>query len=83
MPDLKCKLEASEMKHHIELELREEGDRELVGLRSQVKQLKSEIDSYHSKMAEGEVRVEQREKETEDTITHMQKELAKRAQQVS
>lgn len=80
--DLKCKLEASELKHHVELELREEGDRELVVLRSQVKQLKAELESHQSKMAEGEERAGQREKEVEDTIAHMQQELAKRTQQV-
>ena len=61
---------------------REEAERRVAQLREEVERVKREMEVERERVAEVEVQVREKESTVEDTLSHMQQELAKRAQQV-
>ena len=56
--------------------------REVVRVRGDLERVEGQLEACRSELASVEARSKQREGEVESSLTHMQQELAKRAQQV-
>ena len=65
-----------------EVRKREEGEASMGRLKDEASQLKREMEVCRERVVEAETRAREKESTVEDTLTHMQQELAKRAQQV-
>lgn len=86
---VKSRLEQSEQQREKtrvrceELEtMRQGGEREERRLRKEVEKVRGELERCRSELESVAARSKQRESEVEGTLSHMQQELAKRAQQV-
>ena len=62
---------------------REEGEGRAAQLKDELERVRRELEKERERVAEVEVQAREKESTVEDTLGHMQQELAKRAQQVS
>ena len=65
-----------------EVSRREEAEVMVGQLKDEVDRLKREVEGCHERMVQAEAQAKEKENTVEDTLGHMQQELAKRAQQV-
>ena len=67
----------------VEVRRREEGEGMATQLKEEMDRVRRELGKERERVAEVEVQAKEKESTVEDTLGHMQQELAKRAQQVS